>query len=234
MLRVWHRDTARGAEARDREGHDLPLITAVIASPKRLGRFDVLVDGEPVATLSLDAIERLALHVGAPFGERLSTAVSDEARRLRTFDRALALLAFRARATREMRQALLRKGEAEADVDSAIEKLLAMGLLDDAAYARQYALAKITGPGFSRRRLQAELARRGVARDVADAAIAGVLADDQVDAVAVLERVAAKKLRTLDGLELRTRRRRLYEFLARRGYDADEIRVVMERLLPAS
>ncbi|HEY9515463.1 MAG TPA: hypothetical protein VIQ74_07260, partial [Gemmatimonadaceae bacterium] len=105
----------------------MPLITAVIASPKRLGRFDVLVDGEPVATLSLDAIERLALHVGAPFGERLSTAVSDEARRLRTFDRALALLAFRARATREMRQALLRKGEAEADVDSAIEKLLAMG-----------------------------------------------------------------------------------------------------------
>jgi regulatory protein len=211
----------------------LPLITAVIASPKRLGRFDILVDGKHVATLSLEAIERLALHVGASFDERLSIAVSDEARRLRTFDRALTMLAFRARAAREMRQLLLRKGEVAADVDYAIDKLLAMGLLDDAAYARQYALAKITGPGFSRRRLQAELARRGVARDVADSAIADVLADDQVDSVAVLERVAARKLRTLDGLEQRTRRRRLYEFLARRGYDADEIRVVMERLLPA-
>jgi regulatory protein len=209
----------------------MPLVTAVTPSPRREGRFDILVDGKAVGTLSLEAIERLRLHVGTEYDERLADTVATEASRHRAFDRALDMLAFRGRATRELRNALLRKGEEAANVDHAIERLIAMGLLDDAAYSRQYAHAKIVGPGFSRRRLQAELAKRGVARDVADAAIADALAEDDVDSDAILERVAARKLRTLDKVDEPTRRRRLYEFLARRGYDSDDIRRVMDRLL---
>lgn len=209
----------------------MPVITAVTPSVRREGRFDILVDGKSVGTISLDAIERLHLHVGTVYDERLADSVSAEAARLRTFDRALDMLAFRARATRELRTALLRKGEEAANVDHAIERLTAMGLLDDASYARQYAHAKIVGPGFSRRRLQAELAKRGVAREVADGAIAEALAEDDVDSDAILERVAARKLRSLERVDAPTRRRRLYEFLARRGYDSDDIRRVMDRLL---
>ena len=211
----------------------MPLITAVIPSTKREGRFDILVDGKASGTLSLDVIERLRIHVGTEYTDELANAFAIEAGRLHTFDRALDMLAFRARATRELRIALLRKGEEASNVEHALEKLLAMGILDDAAYSRQYAHAKIMGPGFSRRRLQAELARRGVARDVADAAIADALAEDDVDADAILERVAVKKLRSLERLDEPTKRRRLYEFLARRGYDSDDIRRVMDRLLTA-
>jgi regulatory protein len=211
----------------------MPLITAVTPSPRREGRFDILVDGKSVGTLSLDAIERLQLHVGTEYDERLAGSVAVEAGRLRTFDRALDMLAFRGRATRELRTALLRKGEEATNIDHALERLTAMGLLDDASYARQYAHAKIVGPGFSRRRLQAELARRGVARDVADAAIADALTEDDVDSDAILERVAARKLRSLQKEDAPTRRRRLYEFLARRGYDSDDIRRVMDRMLDA-
>jgi regulatory protein len=209
----------------------MPLITAVTPSPRRQGRFDILVDGKPVGTLSLDAIERLQLHVGTEYLAPLADSVALEAARLRTFDRALEMLAFRGRATRELRVSLLRKGEDAGNVDHALERLTTMGLLDDAAYARQYAHAKIVGPGFSRRRLQAELAKRGVAREVADAAIADALAEDDVNSDAILERVAARKLRALQKEDRPTRRRRLYEFLARRGYDSDDIRRVMERML---
>ena len=211
----------------------MPLVTAVTPSPRREGRFDILVDGKSAGTLSLDAIERLQLHVGTEYGERLAESVAVEAARLRTFDRALDMLAFRGRATRELRTALLRKGEDAANVDHSIQRLTAMGLLDDASYARQYAHAKIVGPGFSRRRLQAELAKRGVARDVADEAIADALAEDDVDSDAILELVAARKLRSLEKEDAPTRRRRLYEFLARRGYDSDDIRRVMKRILDA-
>ena len=211
----------------------MPLITAVTPSPRREGRFDILVDGKSVGVLSLDAIERLRLHVGTEYDDRLADSVAVEAARLRTFDRALDILAFRGRATRELRNALLRKGEEAANVDHALERLTAMGLLDDASYARQYSHAKIVGPGFSRRRLQAELAKRGVARDVADEAIADALAEDDVDSDAILERVAARKLRSLEKEDAPTRRRRLYEFLARRGYDSDDIRRVMDRMLDA-
>lgn len=205
-------------------------VTAVVASARRTGRFDVMVDGRAVASLSLDAVERLELRAGVPFDDARAAAVEEAAAVQRTFDRALDLLAVRARAARDLARTLVRKGESAAHVDAAIARLQALGFLDDAAFARQFARAKLAGAGFSRRRLQAELARRGVARDVTDAALADVLADEEVDASAVIDRVAAKKMRTLAGLAPEVRRRRLYAFLARRGYDPDEIRAAMTRL----
>lgn len=208
-----------------------PLITGLVPSARREGRFELSVGGKSVATLSLEAIERLRLHVGRVYDEALALQVESAARALHTFDRALDLLAIRSRSARELRTALVRKGEEPEHADAAIERLLALGLLDDAAYARQFARAKVEGAGLSRRRLQAELSRRGVAREVADDAIADVLADESVDEEAILERVAAKKLRMLSRLDPPTRRRRLYAFLARRGYESDDIRKVMDSLL---
>ena len=71
------------------------------------------------------------------------------------------------------------------------------------------------------------------ARDVIDAALAEVLEVDEVDESAQIAQVAAKKLRTLRSLDAATARRRLYAFLARRGYDGSAIRRVMDAL-PAS
>ena len=209
----------------------MAVITAITPSTKREGRFDVVADGRPLATLSLEAIERLGLTVGTTLSEHTNAAVEHEVQTLRTYDRALNMLAFRARASRELRVALLKKGEPEPYVTAALERLSALGLVNDADYARQFARAKVSGPGLSKRRLQSELFRRGVARDVADAAIGEVLSDEAVDEQAIIERVAAKKLRTLSNLDADTRRRRLYAFLARRGYESDDIRRVMAKLL---
>jgi len=143
------------------------------------------------------------------------------------------MLEARARSVADMRRMLLRKGEPATDVEAAIERLVGAGLLDDAAYARQFTRSKAVASGFSRRRVQQELTRRGVARAVADDAIAEVFAEEVVDEDATIQRVARKKLRTLTRLNEPVRRRRLYAFLARRGYDADDIARVV-RLLTAS
>lgn len=155
------------------------------------------------------------------------------AQRRSTYVRALDMLEARARATPELRRLLIRKGEPEADVDAAIERLVAAGLLDDANFARMYTRSKALGSGMSRRRLQQELAKRGVTKELSTAAINEVFADEAMDEEATIERVARKKLRTLSKVDAPTRKRRLYAFLARRGYDSDDIqrvlRVVVER-----
>ena len=147
-----------------------------------------------------------------------------------TYSRCLDMLARAPRSARDLRRRLLLKGEPESEVDAAVERLVAVGLLDDAAYARAFVRSKISSQGFSRRRLQQELAKRGVAREISDAAIAEVLHDDDVDEGANIERVARKKLRTLQGLDEETQRRRLYAYLARRGYDVDGVRAVVANL----
>jgi regulatory protein len=96
------------------------------------------------------------------------------------------------------------------------------------------------GRGYAPRRLKQELAKRGVARDIADRAIEVVLTEDAapgsfgaeqgVDVTETIERLARKKLRGLESLDSATRSRRLYAFLARRGYDSDDIRRVISTL----
>ena len=199
------------------------LVTAVLPSPRRNGRFDVVIDGSFAATLSLEAIERLRISVGAPVDERLEAALEREASIVGTYDRALNIIALRARASAELRRLLLRKGEPAENVDVAIERLLRAGFLDDESFAKQFARAKALGAGLSRRRVQQELARRGVARDVADLAIADVFSEEHIDEEGTLERLARKKLKSLARFDTAVQRRRLYAFLVRRGYDSDDI-----------
>ena len=149
----------------------------------------------------------------------------------RTYNRALDMLTRAPRSARDLRRRLLLKGEPEADVDVTIERLTASGLLNDAAYASAFVRSKVASQGFSRRRLQQELAKRGVARDIAVAAIVEVLQDDDVDEAANIDRVAQQKLRTLRGLDAETQRRRLFSYLARRGYEVDDVRAVVRRVL---
>ncbi|OYV72055.1 MAG: hypothetical protein B7Z72_05620 [Gemmatimonadetes bacterium 21-71-4] len=140
------------------------------------------------------------------------------------------LLAARARSRAELRRQLLLKGEAAGSVDAALDLLERAGYLDDADYARQFARSKALGRGMSRRRVQQELAKRGIARELADAALADVFADEGVGEGEAVARLARRKLRSLVRLDAPTRRRRLYAFLARRGFEHDDISRVLRDL----
>jgi regulatory protein len=205
----------------------MPVITGIIPSAKKPGRFDLLVDARHEATVSIGTIERLGLAVGRSY-DHVRAGVQREVAVLATYDRALNMLALRARSSRELRRQLLRKGEPADQVDAAIARLQAAGFLDDETFARQFARSKAVGAGMSRRRIQQELGRRGVAREVGDGAIEDVFDEEQLDEGAVVEQAARKKLRSLKNLDTETRKRRLFAFLARRGYDLDDIRRAMQ------
>ncbi|OYV64828.1 MAG: hypothetical protein B7Z72_12800, partial [Gemmatimonadetes bacterium 21-71-4] len=186
-------------------------------------------DGKPAAAVPVEAVQRLGLHVGAEFGP-LREAVEAEAAALALWDRATGLLAARARSRTELRRALMRRDEPAARVERVLERLERAGYLDDAEFARQFARSRALVRGMSRRRVQQELARRGVPREAAETAIAEAFADEGADEYAAVERLARKKLPGLARLDAFTRRRRLYAFLARRGFEADDIRRVLAAL----
>ena len=203
-------------------------ITAIVANPRHAGRFSVVVDGKTYATLGIEALERLQLAVGSSVEGR-GDAIADEAAALHTYDRALNMLAARARSSRELERLLVRKGAEPRHVRAAIARLQAAGFLDDAAFARQVARSRLSGAGHSARRVRQELARKGVERTVADDSVREVVADEEIDEQALAVAAAEKKLRSLRGLEPDVRRRRLYAFLARRGFAPDSIRIALDR-----
>jgi regulatory protein len=141
-----------------------------------------------------------------------------------TYDRALNMLAFRARSVAELRKQLLRKEEPPEQVEAAITRLLEQGLLNDATFALNFARLKLTGPGASKYRIVQELGRKGIAKPLVEEALDSLQQSDGLDASESIHRVAEKKWRTLSKLDGETARRRLYGFLARRGFNPDEIR----------
>ena len=151
--------------------------------------------------------------------------------RATAYNYALNLLSARPYATRALHRKLIQKDYSAADADDAIRRLVANGLLNDEKYAEQYARSKMLSTGASKRRLTQDLYRKGIKADVASTAIANVIADEEIDTAVVIEQVARKKLAQLGDLEPLVLRRRLFGFLARRGYDVDEIKSVVARLV---
>ena len=146
------------------------------------------------------------------------------------YNYALNLLAARPYASRALHRKLIQKKYSAADADDVIRRLLDNGLLNDERFAEQYARSKMLSTGASKRRVTQDLYRKGIKGDVATSAIANVIDQDEIDPAAVIERVARKKLAQLGSLEPVVLRRRLFAFLARRGYDLDEIKRVVSLL----
>lgn len=205
----------------------MSVISAIAPAARHPGRFDVFANDEFIARLSIDALERLQLSVGIDIADIMGR-VEHEAALVKVYDRALNMLAFRARSSAELARALVRKGEAKEFVDHAIGRLLEQGLLDDAAFAQAFTRAKVLGANQSRRRVQQGLAKKGVPREISTTAIATVFEDEAIDRQALVEQVARRKMRSLARLEPIVRKRRLYGFLARRGYENEDIRRAMQ------
>ena len=146
------------------------------------------------------------------------------------YNYALSLLAARPYASSALHRKLIQKEYPAADTEHVIRRLLDNGLLNDAKFAEQYARSKMLSTGASKRRVTQDLYRKGIKGDVATEAIANVVEQDEIDPAVVIERVARKKLAQLGDLEPVVLRRRLFAFLARRGYDLDEIKGVVSRM----
>lgn len=130
-------------------------------------------------------------------------------------ERALRLLSVRSRSKAELRQRLLRGDFEPEEVDAALADLEAVGLIDDEAFARELAEHQ-RRKGMGRRAGMAALRVKGVDRELAERIADDVNPDDEAERAA---EVAAKRLPRLQGLEPETRRRRLLDYVLRRGYD---------------
>jgi regulatory protein len=212
----------------------MAIVTGIVASPRKEGRFDLMLDGKARGLVSLELIDRYQLRIGVELDDARRAEIDEGIATLATYDRALNMLAANPRSERELRRRLVQKGEPEARVDAALARLVASGVVNDETFARQFTRSRVLGRGASRRRVRDELFKRGVSGQAAAQAIAEVFEDEQVDETALVEAAARKKLRGLGSVDEVTRRRRLYAFLMRRGYDSAQIRDAIARVVGAS
>jgi regulatory protein len=131
---------------------------------------------------------------------------------------AIALLARRDFASKELRAKLDAKGFATAAAEVVIADLTRAGLLNDGRYAQNY-VAYHAGRGQGPLRIAAELRRRGLAGELIDAALA-----TGPDWSALARKVCRAKFGVQPPASW-TQRARQARFLQYRGFSSDHIRV---------
>jgi regulatory protein len=210
---------------------DSLVVSEVSGVNGRSDRLSISINGAVVGNVTLDFVAEQVLREGKqlsrPEAEEVVSAVS----RTIVLDKALDLLAVRARSSRDLGIRLRRAGAPDAAITWTLHRLVAQGFVDDASYARQVARSKVLSGGVSRRKVVTELRKRGVSSEVADEAIDATLSEVELDEYGAALAAAEKRVRALSSLDAPKRKQRLYAFLARRGYESDVIRKVLGEVL---
>lgn len=199
--------------------------------PRRPGRVVIAIAGHEVGVVPLDVVGELELREGRSLDVAERGRLDVMLRRTALLDKALDLLAARARSVRDLRVRLRRTRAEEADITWVIQRLEGQRLLDDDQFARQVARTRILDGGMSRRGIQDQLFRRGISREQAAAAIEETLAENSLDEHAAALAAARKRAQSLQSLDRQTARRRLHGYLARRGYASDVVYRVLREVL---
>lgn len=141
---------------------------------------------------------------------------------------AMKYLTLKDRTVAEMQTYLDGKEFGEADVDATIERLLELGLLDDARYARRFVETRMASKPISRSHLRDQLKGHGIADAEIEAAMQTV---EDTDEEANARLIAEKFARQFETLEAQKRRERVLSRLIARGFSYDAARKAYEAAL---
>lgn len=205
-------------------------ITAIVPHARNHQRVELDIDGAFRLAVAVELVHQGQLRVGDVVSEAQLRELERQDAHWRAREDALNLLSFRARTGAEMRQRLLRKGYAEPVVERCVAELTDRGLIDDASFAQCFVRDRLRSRPRGSQRLLQELRTRGVDWETARASLDEVWQGESVSELD-LARQAAERWTPRPGETRLRARRRLYNFLARRGFGAELIhRVVGERL----
>lgn len=211
-------------------------ITGLSSQQKDPNRINILVDGKFRFSLDISQVTDLGIRVGKEFTEEELDEFEVESQFGKLYGRALEYCIMRPHSAREVRDYLYRKtrttrvrnkrtGEIKDRPGVSVEltsrvfdRLLDKGYIDDAKFTRWWVENRNQRKGTSRRKLQAELAAKGVASGIIEDAL---ISTDRNDGDELAKIVAKKRARYPDN-------QKFMQYLARQGFSYDDIKSALE------
>jgi regulatory protein len=208
-------------------------ITAIQVQKRNPNRVNIHLDGE--YAFGLARIVAAWLQVGQPLDEEKIAKLQAEDARERALQQALLFLSYRARSEKEIRQNLGKHEIPEVVIEETLERLRRDGFVNDKQFASAWVENRSTFRPRGRRALALELRQKGIDDSTIESAL------EEVDEEALAYEAGQKKARKLalsppapaggsKGQEWSEFRKKMSEFLARRGFSYSVIAPIVARL----
>ena len=196
-------------------------VTALKVQKRNKNRVNVYLD--EAFAFGVVKIEAVKLRLGQVLSDADIERIKKSDESEMAFEKAVAFISYRPRSEKEVRQSLKKKEIEAGLIDETVARLKRVGLLNDDQFGQMWVESRSHSKPKGARALKIELRQKGLSREAVDAAVAGTNDEE------VARRLAASRAPRLKKLPKIEFRRKLGDFLARRGITYDIISEVVER-----
>ena len=206
-------------------------ITSISLQQHDKNRVNVSVDGKYRFSLDYTQIAELGVKVGKEYTEAELSDLENESQFGKLYMRALEYSLMRPHSEHELSQYLYRKtrdtltktgsvkkGVSKALTERVFERIILKGYVSDEAFARYWVENRQLRKGISKRKLQAELASKGVDRSIVESLLSETDRTDETE----IQKIIEKKAGRYDSEQ------KLIAYLARQGFSYDDIKQALE------
>lgn len=203
----------------------MPEITKIEKQKKDRNRYNIYINNEFFCGLYDDTI----LKYGLAAGDDITT---EQLENIRGFDEyifgkkiAFDYLSYRIRTIAEIRKKLRSKKISDPVIEKVTSHLKELGLLNDEEFARQLVNEKIKNKPQGRRMLQQKLFEKGINKQTGETVLEELLSTntEKLLALKIFEKLKPK----LITLEKPDARKKIFETLARKGFEYDIINEII-------
>ncbi|MDB5162631.1 MAG: hypothetical protein JWO54_321 [Candidatus Saccharibacteria bacterium] len=211
-------------------------ITSISLQQRDKNRVNVSVDGKYRFSLDYTQVAELGVKVGKEYTEAELSDLENESQFGKLYMRALEYSLMRPHSQYELSQYLYRKtrdtltktgsvkkGVSKALTERVFDRVIERGYVNDEAFARYWIENRQLRKGISQRKLQAELASKGVDRSIVEKLLSETERSDEDE----LQKIIEKKASRYDDEQ------KLIAYLARQGFSYDDIKQAIDDMKKA-
>lgn len=206
-------------------------ITSISAQVRDKNRVNVSIDGKYRFSLDFTQLIELNIKVGNEYTEEQLADLENESQFGKLYMRALEYSLMRPHSKYELSQYLyrktrdtltktgsIRKGVSKVLTERVFDRITEKGYVNDESFTRYWIENRQLRKGISRRKLQAELASKGVDRSIVESLLNETDRSDDDEIVKIIEKKAAKY----------NDDQKLTAYLARQGFGYDDIKQAIQ------
>lgn len=208
----------------------MSLVTSVEPQKKRKDRFNIFLDGQFAFGVSLDSLLANNLKAGKNLNEEEILRIIAKEELAKLTDAALHFLSYRMRSEKEVTDYLVKKISKKENIsyknakesilpNQVIVKLKKYKYLNDIEFAKWFVASRIKSKPKGLALLKIELLKKGIAREIIEKILSKNI--NQKD---LAQKAIEKKLKNWQKLPPAEFKKKLYSYLASRGFDWETIK----------
>lgn len=209
----------------------MPKITA-ISPQKRKGRFNVYLDGEFAFGTDEDTLVQEGLIVGKGISELEINELEEKSEVGKLYQKTLSFLGYRPRSEKEVRDYLKSKiAEDEVIVERILKQLKQQNFLNDLDFAQWWVeQRRSSSKPRGVQAIRSELYQKGVARETIEKALGAEKSTEDAEKTLAMK-ATQKYLKQPKSPKTPKELRQLTLYLARRGFNWEVVKSVVDKLL---